>query len=123
MTVSYSIFARYHVGESMLPSMRHFLRFVELEEKFENYGFMRKVLPNYQLAVIGDLTSHINQEGAAFHFNIHKREGCMYIRALTSMGFSSHSGCQYLDSDFTALGKDNYTWNVVRQTGSILLLP
>ncbi|KAF8999777.1 hypothetical protein BDQ17DRAFT_1391411 [Cyathus striatus] len=49
-------FPRYHVGESMLPSMRHFLRFIELEEKFENFGFIPKL-------------------GAAFKFNPHKREG------------------------------------------------
>ncbi|KAF8636117.1 hypothetical protein AX17_003820 [Amanita inopinata Kibby_2008] len=33
---------RYHVGEGMLPSMRHFLRFVDLEEEFHNHGFMHK---------------------------------------------------------------------------------
>ena len=36
--------ARYHVGESMLPSMRHFLRFIELDETFLNHGFKIKVI-------------------------------------------------------------------------------
>ncbi|EJC99652.1 FAD/NAD-binding domain-containing protein [Fomitiporia mediterranea MF3/22] len=35
-------FPRYHVGEGMLPSMRHYLRFIGLEEEFHNHGFMPK---------------------------------------------------------------------------------
>lgn len=37
-----SKFPRYHVGEGMLPSMRHYLRFIGLEEEFHNHGFMHK---------------------------------------------------------------------------------
>ena len=36
-------FDRYHVGESMLASMRHFLRFIDLDETFNNHGFKVKV--------------------------------------------------------------------------------
>ena len=36
--------ARYHVGESMLPSMRHFLRFIDLDDTFLNHGFKIKVI-------------------------------------------------------------------------------
>ena len=36
-------FARYHVGESMLASMRHFLRFIDLDSAFDSYGFVKKV--------------------------------------------------------------------------------
>lgn len=35
-------FPRYHIGESMLASMRHFLRFIDLEKTFDSYGFTRK---------------------------------------------------------------------------------
>ncbi|KAL8703500.1 MAG: hypothetical protein Q9201_003310 [Fulgogasparrea decipioides] len=35
-------FPRYHIGESMLASMRHFLRFIDLDETFDNYGFRVK---------------------------------------------------------------------------------
>ncbi|GAB1313207.1 Tryptophan 2-halogenase [Madurella fahalii] len=49
-------FPRYHIGESMLASMRHLLRFVELDSKFDAYGFTKK-------------------PGAAFKLNRHKREG------------------------------------------------
>lgn len=34
---------RYHIGESMLPSMRHFLRFIDCDEKFNAHGFIKKV--------------------------------------------------------------------------------
>ena len=34
---------RYHIGESLIPSARHFLRFIGAEEKVANHGFARKV--------------------------------------------------------------------------------
>lgn len=34
---------RYHVGESMLPSIRPLLRFIELDETFDKHGFQKKV--------------------------------------------------------------------------------
>ncbi|KAH7118685.1 hypothetical protein B0J13DRAFT_590084 [Dactylonectria estremocensis] len=49
-------FPRYHIGESMLASIRHLLRFVELDAKFDAYGFLKK-------------------PGAAFKLNPRKREG------------------------------------------------
>ncbi|KJK66575.1 Tryptophan halogenase [Aspergillus parasiticus SU-1] len=36
------VFPRYHIGESMLPSIRHFLRFIDLDSKFDSYGFVNK---------------------------------------------------------------------------------
>ncbi|KAI0779599.1 FAD/NAD-P-binding domain-containing protein [Fomes fomentarius] len=35
-------FPRYHIGESLLPSCRHFLRFIDAESKVANHGFTRK---------------------------------------------------------------------------------
>ncbi|KAF7331154.1 FAD/NAD(P)-binding domain-containing protein [Mycena sanguinolenta] len=35
-------FPRYHIGESMLPSLRLFLRFIDCEEKVEKHGFTIK---------------------------------------------------------------------------------
>lgn len=34
---------RYHIGESLLPSVRHYLRFIDAEEKVAQHGFARKV--------------------------------------------------------------------------------
>ncbi|PYH51723.1 NAD(P)/FAD-dependent oxidoreductase [Aspergillus niger CBS 101883] len=36
------VFPRYHIGESLVASMRPFLRFIDLDETFVNYGFVRK---------------------------------------------------------------------------------
>ncbi|KAK7028532.1 Sulochrin halogenase [Favolaschia claudopus] len=49
-------FPRYHIGESQLASLRHFLRFIDLEKDFEDHGFTKKL-------------------GAAFKLNRFKREG------------------------------------------------
>lgn len=35
-------FPRYHIGESMLPSMRFFLKFIDAYDKFDTYGFRHK---------------------------------------------------------------------------------
>ncbi|KAJ8076890.1 hypothetical protein PM082_001313 [Marasmius tenuissimus] len=51
-----SKFPRYHIGESLIPSVRHYLRFIGAEEKLVNYGFTRK-------------------PGSAIKFNQFKREG------------------------------------------------
>ncbi|MCJ1434801.1 hypothetical protein MMC27_004171 [Xylographa pallens] len=49
-------FPRYHVGESMLASLRPFLQFIDLDSTFRAHGFEKKV-------------------GAAFKMNQKKREG------------------------------------------------
>ncbi|KAJ7165807.1 putative halogenase [Mycena filopes] len=49
-------FPRYHVGESMLPSCRPFMRFIGVEQRVVDFGFSIK-------------------RGAAFLFNHMKREG------------------------------------------------
>ncbi len=33
----------YHIGESLIPSVRHYLRFIDAEEKVASHGFARKV--------------------------------------------------------------------------------
>ncbi|QKX53210.1 uncharacterized protein TRUGW13939_00286 [Talaromyces rugulosus] len=42
-------FPRYHIGESMLASMRHLLRIVDLDSVFDNYGFTKKVRAAFKL--------------------------------------------------------------------------
>ncbi|PPQ62915.1 hypothetical protein CVT24_006155 [Panaeolus cyanescens] len=51
-----SKFPRYHVGESLIPSVRHYLRFIGAEEKVIKHGFIQK-------------------PGSAIKFNQFKREG------------------------------------------------
>ena len=33
------------MGESMVASIRHFLRFIDLDDTFDKYGFVKKVSP------------------------------------------------------------------------------
>ncbi|KAL4862712.1 hypothetical protein BDV12DRAFT_202789 [Aspergillus spectabilis] len=35
-------FPRYHIGESLLPSTRDFLKFIDLYDKFESHGFKQR---------------------------------------------------------------------------------
>ncbi|KAH9174675.1 hypothetical protein EDB89DRAFT_458615 [Lactarius sanguifluus] len=48
-------FPRYHIGESLIPSVRHHLRFIGAEEKVASHGFFKK-------------------PGAAMKFNKYKKE-------------------------------------------------
>ena len=65
---------RYHVGESMLPSFRHYLKFVDLHTKFDNHGFTIK-------------------NGAAFKMSPQNREGCKSIdHTVMMLPQVTHSG-------------------------------
>ena len=44
----YADLFRYHIGESMLASIRHFFRFIDLDQTFDEYGFKIKVTPYAQ---------------------------------------------------------------------------
>ncbi|KAH8879034.1 radH flavin-dependent halogenase [Thozetella sp. PMI_491] len=50
------VFPRYHIGESMLPSLRYYLQFIDLDEQYLNHGFVKKI-------------------GAAFKMSPNHREG------------------------------------------------
>ncbi|KAI0264704.1 hypothetical protein BC834DRAFT_1042243 [Gloeopeniophorella convolvens] len=58
-----AVFPRYHIGESLLPSIRHHLRFIEAEEKVVSHGFIKK-------------------PGAAMKFNQFKKEAYTDFMAL-----------------------------------------
>lgn len=57
---------RYHIGESMLPSFRHYLRFIELDSTFDSFGFTRK-------------------NGAAFKMTPNNREGCKFTATMAEV--------------------------------------
>ncbi|KAF8653329.1 hypothetical protein AX16_004029 [Volvariella volvacea WC 439] len=73
-------FPRYHVGESLIPSVRHYLQFIGAEDRFLNYGFVRK-------------------PGAAMKFNQYKREGYTDFVALGH----NNSAWNVVRSDFDHL--------------------
>ena len=43
VTAIHTILGSYHVGESLLPSMRHWLRYIDLDKQFDQLGFTEKV--------------------------------------------------------------------------------
>ncbi|KAF8178542.1 FAD binding domain-containing protein [Mycena galopus ATCC 62051] len=56
-------FPRYHVGESLIPSVRHYMRFIGADQKLASHGFVHK-------------------PGSAIKFNQFKREGYTDFMAL-----------------------------------------
>lgn len=62
-------FPRYHIGERLLPSVRHHLRFIGAEDKVDSFGFLKK-------------------PGAAIKFNRFKLEAYTDFMA---MGPNNHS--------------------------------
>ncbi|KAF7315201.1 hypothetical protein MIND_00034500 [Mycena indigotica] len=56
-------FPRYHVGESLIPSCRHYMRFIGADDKLSSHGFVHK-------------------PGSAIKFNQEKREGYTDFEAL-----------------------------------------
>ncbi|KAG8422827.1 Halotolerance protein HAL2 [Metarhizium acridum] len=43
-------FPRYHIGESTLPSLRHFFKFIDFYDTFDAYGFYHKNGAVFRLA-------------------------------------------------------------------------
>ncbi|KAL4764122.1 NAD(P)/FAD-dependent oxidoreductase [Aspergillus foveolatus] len=43
------IFPRYHIGESLLPSVRYYLDIIDLYDEFDSYGFIRKTGASFKL--------------------------------------------------------------------------
>ncbi|KIK61206.1 hypothetical protein GYMLUDRAFT_43286 [Collybiopsis luxurians FD-317 M1] len=73
-------FPRYHIGESLIPSVRPYLKFIGAEEKMMNYGFMKK-------------------PGSAIKFNQFKREGYTDFVALGA----NNSAWNVIRSEFDQL--------------------
>ncbi|KAK1142976.1 hypothetical protein N8T08_007217 [Aspergillus melleus] len=86
----------------MLPSFRHFLRYIGLDQKCVSHGF---------------------KHGAAFRLASIKQEGCNYVSAPMSTTINEiDTDAHDLDTDFISAGEpDNYTWNLVRSEADHLL--
>ena len=48
------LYFRYHIGESLLPSVRHHLRFIGADDKVDSFGFFKKVGLVYMLPGIAN---------------------------------------------------------------------
>ncbi|CAK5265597.1 unnamed protein product [Mycena citricolor] len=78
-----SKFPRYHVGESLIPSVRHFMRFIDADEKLANVGFIHK-------------------PGSAIKFNQFKGEGYTDFIALGAEN-SAYNVAHQVRSEFDHL--------------------
>ncbi|KAG2068035.1 hypothetical protein BDR04DRAFT_1158403 [Suillus decipiens] len=74
-------FPRYHIGESLLPSVRPFLKFIDAEESVINYGFTIK-------------------PGAAVKLNQYKREGYTDFIALNPDNGAWNVVCDISETHF-----------------------
>lgn len=80
---------RYHIGESLIPSVRHYLRFIDAEDKLSEYGFTRKVATvPFPTVHIVNPSSSTAQPGSAIKFNQFKREGCGSPHSVLPSGIS-----------------------------------
>lgn len=53
----------------MLPTIRHFFRFIDLDEEFDKYGFRHKVRASHPKVIFVSVTDSHEQNGAAFKLN------------------------------------------------------
>ena len=104
----------YHVGESLIPSVRHYLRFIGAEDKLANYGFVRKVrMKDGFMDLL--LTMQIFPAWICHQIQPVQTRG-LYVQAY----FTPRSSIDYPpDTDFIALGLNNNAWNIVRITTTI----
>ncbi|KAG2069588.1 hypothetical protein BDR04DRAFT_1118910, partial [Suillus decipiens] len=64
-------FPRYHIGESLIPSVRHYLKFIDVDKKVIEMGFQKKpgdahLLPDTDFAGLGHFNSVWNMVRSEF---------------------------------------------------------
>ncbi|CAG8022389.1 unnamed protein product [Penicillium nalgiovense] len=104
------LFPRYHIGESMLPSMRHFLRFIDLDETFDKYGFVQKKGAAFKLNSFPEAYTDFVAAGGpdAYAWNVDRAEAdnLMFQHAGKS-GAKVFDGVKVTSIEFTPLDEQN----------------
>ncbi|KAK2767828.1 hypothetical protein FQN54_003989 [Arachnomyces sp. PD_36] len=90
-------FPRYHIGESTLPSLRHFFKFIDFYHTLDSHGFYRK-------------------NGAAFRLAQAQPDACKSTPVLLHH-YSHLSYTNFLEAG----GPDAYAWNLIRSESDELL--
>ncbi|KAJ7143489.1 putative halogenase [Mycena crocata] len=99
------VFPRYHIGESLLPSVRPFLRFIGAEDLVKNHGFTEKPgaavkLNQYKREGYTDFISLNPNNGA---WNVLRSEfDEILLRHAASCGVSVHEGIKVDKINFTS---------------------
>lgn len=108
---------RYHIGESLIPSVRHFLRFIGAEQKLVEHGFKYKVrrfvIGAFAMSRAHEL-SDASIAGCSYQVQSVQARG-MYVNlhARISVHVQMCLPLVASDTDFVALGHNNSSWNVV----------
>ncbi|KZF25346.1 FAD/NAD(P)-binding domain-containing protein [Xylona heveae TC161] len=102
------VFPRYHIGESMLPSMRHFLRFIDLDETFVNHGFVQKKGAAFKLNSFPEAYTDFVAAGGpdAYAWNVDRAEADnLMFQHARQCGAKAFDGVKVSSIEFKPLGE------------------
>ncbi|TVY94245.1 Flavine halogenase [Lachnellula willkommii] len=100
-------FPRYHVGESMLPSIRHFMRFIDCDKKLDAHGFRIKKGATFKLnsKPLGstDFVAAGGPQGYAYNV-VRSESDELLFRHAGESGAHIYDGFKVKSVDFVASG-------------------
>nr|D7PI14.1 RecName: Full=Flavin-dependent halogenase gsfI; AltName: Full=Griseofulvin synthesis protein I [Penicillium aethiopicum]ADI24948.1 GsfI [Penicillium aethiopicum] len=103
---------RYHIGESLLPSMRYLLRFIDLEDTFEQHGFQKKLGAFFKLnAKSAGYTDFIRANGPnGYSWNVVRSESDeILFRHATKSGAKTFENVSLKSVNFEPYENDKFT--------------
>ncbi|KXG50018.1 Tryptophan halogenase [Penicillium griseofulvum] len=103
---------RYHIGESLLPSMRYLLRFIDLEDTFEQHGFQKKLGAFFKLnAKSAGYTDFIRANGPnGYSWNVVRSESDeILFRHATKSGAKTFENVSLKSVNFESYENDMFT--------------
>jgi hypothetical protein len=95
----------------MLPSMRHFLRFIDADDKFNSFGFVQKVFSFFLRASFEILMADAFSTAPLSNSTLASVKDVRLARFLINF-FYAYSAILSV-TNFVSDMPDNYTWNVV----------
>ncbi|KIJ40868.1 hypothetical protein M422DRAFT_780554 [Sphaerobolus stellatus SS14] len=122
-------FPRYHIGESTLASIRHFLRFIDLEKTFDEYNFAKKFGAAFKLNQTRDdnYTDFVASDPSNYAWNLVRSESDhLMLQHVVSCGGLVFEETRVTDVDFEPVLGSSETrpvsakWrNKAGQTGTV----
>ncbi|KFG78717.1 hypothetical protein MANI_121491 [Metarhizium anisopliae] len=103
-------FPRYHIGESTLPSLRHFFKFIDFYDTVDAYGFYHKVPSSLHFF-------HLNEELTSPY---QAKNGAVFRLAQAQPDACKSPSPAYTDF-LEAGGPNGYAWNLIRSEFDDLL--
>ncbi|KIM92949.1 hypothetical protein OIDMADRAFT_62072 [Oidiodendron maius Zn] len=103
---------RYHVGESMLPSIRPLLRFIDLDETFEKHGFQKKLGAAFKFTAKREgYTDFVSVNGPnGYSWSVVRSESDeLLFRHAASTGAQTFEGVKLDALEFEPYGEDRFT--------------